>query len=439
MFRKIANTFGTRLLAAICNFLIAIVISQSVGDVGKGEQSLLLATITFILIFSDIVSGNSLVFLTPKHAFHKLVFPAALWSSVVGLFAIGFMLLFYGDLSPILALHTGLLAVLASLRAIPVEVLIGREKVRQANLLNLLQPVLILLTLLVGYFVMENYSIFSYIVALYVSYGLTWLLGLWMLRDEFRGFRIEPLAAYRQVVADLFKYGLLNQLGHFVQFFNLRMGYYLLDMYMDKGRVGIFSNAVSLSEAIWIISNSIALVQYARIANAQNERYSQKLTLSLAKLCFVVSLLAVLFLSVLPSSFYQLLFGPEFGELPGVIRILAPGVLMYSLFLIIGHYYSGIGKYQMNTYAALCGLFFTVTMGFLLIPRFDIYGAAATSTLAYSANAVFILICFLKSSQFGWRDMIVSREELRSYYIEFKDYIRNFFKDNSDTDKSSMP
>ena len=112
MFRKIANTFGTRLLAAVCNFLIAIVISQSVGDVGKGEQSLLLATITFILIFSDIVSGNSLVYLTPKHAFHKLVFPAALWSSLVGLFAIGFMLIFYRELPPMLALHTGLLAVM---------------------------------------------------------------------------------------------------------------------------------------------------------------------------------------------------------------------------------------------------------------------------------------------------------------------------------------
>ena len=63
MFRKIINTFGTRLLGAILNFLIAVVISQTVGDVGKGEQALLLMDITFVLIFSDIISGSSIVFL----------------------------------------------------------------------------------------------------------------------------------------------------------------------------------------------------------------------------------------------------------------------------------------------------------------------------------------------------------------------------------------
>ena len=88
MFRKIINTFGTRLLGAILNFLIAVVISQTVGDVGKGEQALLLMDITFVLIFSDIISGSSIVFLTPKHNFSKIILPAYLWSLLIGLFSI---------------------------------------------------------------------------------------------------------------------------------------------------------------------------------------------------------------------------------------------------------------------------------------------------------------------------------------------------------------
>ncbi|MCQ2284683.1 MAG: hypothetical protein MJZ57_07270, partial [Bacteroidales bacterium] len=104
MFKKIANTFGTRLLAAICNFLIAIVISQSVGDVGKGEQSLLLTTISFILIFSDIVSGNSLVYLTPKYSFSKILFPSYLWSIIIGGLSIGIVKIVYPSMALMLSL-----------------------------------------------------------------------------------------------------------------------------------------------------------------------------------------------------------------------------------------------------------------------------------------------------------------------------------------------
>ena len=53
-----------------------------------------------------------------------------------------------------------------------------------------------------------------------------------------------------------------------------------------------------------------------------------------------------------------------------LIRILAPGVLLYGIFLILGHYYSGSGRYFMNTIAALCGLVVTLGCGFTLIPRF---------------------------------------------------------------------
>ena len=55
MFKKIVNTFGTKITAAVINFLIAVLLSQTLGDTGKGTQALLLTTITFIIIFSDIV------------------------------------------------------------------------------------------------------------------------------------------------------------------------------------------------------------------------------------------------------------------------------------------------------------------------------------------------------------------------------------------------
>ncbi len=427
MFKKIINTFGTKFLGALLNFAIAAVISQAVGDVGKGEQSLLLTTITFILIFSDIVSGSSLVFLTPKHSFSKLILPTYIWSILIGLISACIVPIFYHALSLDFTINIGILSIFASLNAVNVTILIGKQRVKEANYLNLFQPIAILSALAICYFLCGMKNVNAYIIALYVAYGGSWLGGLLLLRKDFRKVILHSWKEYKPVVSDLFKFGILNQTGHFVQFFNLRLSYYLLASYIDPGTTGVFSIAVSLAEAIWIISRSIALVQYARIANSDDPVYSQRLTLDLTKICIAFSTAGMLVLALFPSSFYIWMFGPEFGGVPPLIRILAPGTLMYSVYMIMGHYYSGIGKYQMNTYSALCGLFFTFSLGFTLIPRFEIYGAAITTSCAYIANAAFLIVFFLKHSGLHLRDCLLSVSDIRNFYSMFKLYYKEKF------------
>ena len=420
MFKNILNTFGTKILAAVINFMIAVVLSQTIGDTGKGTQALLLSTITFILIFSDIVCGESIVFLTPHHKFKHLLVPSALWATFIAVimgFGIGW---FYPKLDSQLIVHVAILSLISSLSGINFRYLIGKEEIKKANYNTLLQPVLIIVVLIIYYIVLKRTDIYGYIIGLYAAYGGSFLLGVWMLRNEYAQLRLSEPINNKGVLKDLFKYGFLNQTGHFVQFFNLRLSYYLLDYYIDEGRVGVFSNAVSLAEAIWIISNSIALVQYARIANADDRAYAQRLTLNLGKICLAISALAVVVLVLLPSSFYAFVFGPQFSEVASILRWLAPGVLLYCIFLILGHYYSGIGRYQMNTYAALCGLVATFAFGFTLIPRYDVVGAALTSSLSYIVNAIFLLYFFIKESDFKWKDFILTRNEVKEYFAEIK-------------------
>ena len=425
MFNKILNTFGTKIAAALINLLIAVVISQTLGDMGKGTQSLLLTTITFILIFSEIVCGASIIYLAPRHDFSKLFVPSAIWSTLIAALMGCGILLFYPKIESSLIIHVAVLSLISCLSAFNSRILIGKEEIKKANYNTLLQPVLIIVVLIIYYIVLKRTDIYGYIIGLYAAYGGSFLLGVWMLRNEYAQLRLSEPINNKGVLKDLFKYGFLNQTGHFVQFFNLRLSYYLLDYYIDEGRVGVFSNAVSLAEAIWIISNSIALVQYARIANANDRAYAQRLTLNLGKICLAISALAVVVLVLLPSSFYAFVFGPQFSEVASILRWLAPGVLLYCIFLILGHYYSGIGRYQMNTYAALCGLVATFAFGFTLIPRYDVVGAALTSSLSYIVNAIFLLCFFIKESDFKWKDFILTRNEVKEYFKEIKEEFLN--------------
>ena len=420
MFKKILNTFGTKIVAAALNFLIAIIISQTLGDTGSGTQSLVVATIAFILIFSEIVCGASIIYLAPRHSFKKILVASVIWSALIAV-VMGFGIrLFYPKLEPDLVVHVAILSFISSLSNINFRFLVGKEEIQKANYNTLLQPVLLTLTLVLYHFILKREGIYGYLIGLYAAYGGTFLLGIWMLRSEYANLRHDKDKDYKPVLKDLFKYGFLNQTGHFVQFFNLRLSYYLLDSYIGRGQVGVFSRSVSLAESIWIISNSIALVQYARIANAEDRYYSQKLTLDLGKICLLVSAMAVVVLCLLPPQFYIFVFGKDFGEMAHLIRILAPGILFYCIFLILGHYYSGTGRYQMNTFAALCGLVVTFVCGFTLIPRYDITGAAITSAAAYTVNAIFLFIFFVKESNFKGRDFLLKKSEIQNYLAELK-------------------
>ena len=422
MFGKILNTFGTKIVVALLNLTIAIVISQVLGDSGKGVQSLVLTNISFILIFSEIVCGASLVFLTSRYSFSKLWLPSVLWALLIAALMGVVMVVVNMGLDTTLALHTAVLSFLSSFASINFRFLIGKEEVKKANYNTLLQPLVLVVTLLVYYLVLGRRDIYGYVIGLYLAYISSSVLGVCQLRQEYAALAFFPAGEYKETLKALFKYGFLNQTGHFVQFFNLRLSYYLLNAFVDAGNVGVYSNAVSLAESLWIISNSIALVQYARISNSMDKAYNQRLTLDLAKLCFAVALPAVVVLVLLPSSFYQFVFGSEFGLMATLIRILAPGVLLYSLFLILGHYYSGSGRYFMNTVAALCGLVATLVCGFTLIPRYAAQGAAITAAIAYSMNAVFLLVCFLKESHFRMRDFWLSPSEIKQYIREIKNH-----------------
>ena len=422
MFGKILNTFGTRIVVALFNLAIAVIISQVLGDSGKGVQSLILTNISFILIFSEIVCGASLVFLTSRYPFSKLWLPSVLWALLIAVLMGVVMFLFNMGLDITLALHTAVLSFISSFASINFRFLLGKEEVKKANYNTLLQPFVLVVTLLVYYLLLGNRDIYGYVLGLYLAYLSSAVLGVCQLRHEYAALTLAPFAEYREALKALFKYGFLNQTSHFVQFFNLRLSYYLLNAFVDVGHVGVYSNAVSLAESLWIISNSIALVQYARISNSTDKAYNQRLTLDLAKLCFAVALPAVVVLALLPASFYQFVFGPDFGLMATLIRILAPGVLLYSLFLILGHYYSGSGRYFMNTIAAMCGLAVTLVCGFTLIPRYAAQGAAVTAAIAYSMNAVFLLVCFLKESRFKMSDFVLTYAELKNYIAEIKNH-----------------
>lgn len=422
MFQKIINTLGTRVFSAVLNLLIAIFISQHLGAIGKGQQGLIIATITYILIFSNLVGGSTLVYLVPRYGYSRLLLPSYIWSLLMSL-AFYFVLHTTQIVEQPLILNICVLSIFISFISIHSNLLIGFEKVKTANLIWFLQPLMIIGFLLAFFLSGTSISIDTYFNALYFSLSILVILSFILLLKAKKIPVISKHLSTFKLIYELFRLGFLNQLAHIFQMLSFRMSYYWLGQVYSEAEVGIYSNGTSLIESVWLLSRSISMVQYSRIVNMDDKQEAQKLTLNLSKLSFVISFIIILPMIFLPSSFYEFIFGEGFGEVRLVIQALAPGVLFLNLNIIISHYFSGTGKYHLNSIASFAGLCIAIPLFSWLIPAYGLLGAGIASSISYLVTTMVILFFFKKEAGINLRDIRLTHYDL----LQLKKLYRNTF------------
>jgi O-antigen/teichoic acid export membrane protein len=199
-------------------------------------------------------------------------------------------------------------------------------------------------------------------------------------------------------VKEVSKYGFIAQLGNLIQYLNYRFSYYILNLYIGPADVGVYSVGIVMSEAIWIIAGSVALVQYSRIANVGDTPYAKELTVALSKLSFIITLFIVLIILLIPEGIITFIFGKDFSQVKNVIITLSIGISAFGFTIILSHYFSGIGKYHINTIASFLGLIITVFGNILFTPIYGYYGAGITASLSFITTSIFLIYCFKKYS-----------------------------------------
>ena len=422
MINKIFSTFSIKLVSAIFNLLIAVVVSRYLGTSGKGEQSLVLTTISFILIFENIAGGAVLVYLASRFKMWVLISLSYLWSFVVGI-VFYFILLQLDIIKSDYIVAVCLLSVINSFAANNANILLGKEKINNYNWINFIQPVFTLMSLLVFVGFIGGTSVVSYINSLYIAYFSALVLSLIMLLRLTDKKDSNINCKWKAAIKAMFAMGFYNQLSHITSLLNMRLSYYLLEKYQDSGTLGIYSNAVSLSEAIWMVSGSMAMVQYSKIANSEDKNYSRQLTVNMTKISLLLTIIILIPMLLLPSSFYSFVFGKDFTNINYIMICLAPGVVFYNFALLIGHYFSGNGEYFKNTIASVGGLFVTLILSFAAIPIWGYYGAALVSGFSYIVVSTVVILFFYNETKIGFMKMLPDKKDIKRYFSEIKNFI----------------
>jgi len=391
--QNIFKTFVSKVLILLINFAVLTLTTNYFGLEGRGLISIIMADLAIIVIFNNILAGNSVVYFMNKVGLSRLILPAVIWiilSTTIGAFVFSVL---HTQQSYFILLP---LTLITSFLALNLLIFIGKEKIQHFNVFSLLAPALLLIFSLCFVFLFKNRTVNGYLFSYFLSQAVVFFISLIIIRK----YLIKnEIGISTDIVKKAFSYGWKNELSYFIQFLNYRLSYFFILYYQDITSVGLFSVAIVVSESIWLMAKSITTVQYSKIVNLNNPNGAIELTKKSAKISFYATLAMLIVLAIIPSWVFGFVFGKDFSTIKQLLFLLMPGILSIAVSNVYGHYFAALNQMRVLIVKSTVGLVFTVLLSVILIPLWSLKGACIVTSVSYLSSSVYLFIAFYKTNK----------------------------------------
>jgi len=386
-------TIIAKFVILLANFVLVVFTTRMWGSEGRGEIALVLANISIITIFSNVFCGSTVAYHASRiqrETLLSLSFTGAIIISLSGASVFAFIFGF-GYFIPLF-----MIALLLSLANAVSSYWLGKNNIGNYNLLTLLNPIFILISLAILYFILKKTSINTIFNAYGIGLGfvvVTGITGLY-LNENFKTPEIKVAP-----IKNILTYGISNEFNYLIQFLNYRLSYYFIAKVLGLAQLGIFSIVVAISESVWIISRSMSAVHFSNVINSDDQLKNRSETVVFAKQSFLISLGLLVVAVLFPSSVYQLIFGNEFGDIKKYILYMIPGVAAIAVSNLYGHYFAGTGNLKILRDKSLAGLAASLILLPLLTKKYELTGVCISLNVSYLISSIYLYIKFRKEQK----------------------------------------
>jgi O-antigen/teichoic acid export membrane protein len=412
MFRDIIHTIGARYFVAFLNLLLIFLNGKVLGREGMGMIGLIYASANLAVIFNSILCGNTIIYFMNRYNLRYVFYPAYGWAFAGSALSCGAMFLLnmlpegYGP-------AVFVLAVLISLIMANSHMILGKDNVKGFNRAYILQGTLMFLTLPYIYFVADLKHVNGYLAGLFTVNLIAYAYSLFLLIPHL--WKRETVAAgtsFFKALKEMVLYGIWSGTDNLAEGLATRLNYFLLKSAGGYGSVGLLDSGTKMSESVWHISTSVCYIEYNSVSKTTDRKEQKRVTLQLFKVtcCALVAVMAVIV--CVPEWIYtRYLLTPEFAGIRKVIGALSFGIVALGSNRVLSHYFIGSGNIRYSTFCSVFGLAVLLIAGFVLIPLFGVFGAALTSSIAYTVMLLFSLIVFMRKTGTLPYELIPSKED----------------------------
>ena len=210
-------------------------------------------------------------------------------------------------------------------------------------------------------------------------------------------------------------FGLKTHLSRFMDLASYRGDVWLLGILAGPYEVGLYSIAITLAEALFYVSGTIAIVQRPHLVRAM-PRQAAEFAARIFRRALILSAAVGSALFIAAPTLCVVLFGSSFRDAGDILRILAlaaVGALAVQLFscLVIAQ-----RRPLMASVGSAVTLFVTVSLIVILAPTFGGEGAAVAKTAAFLAGGTTMTVIFLRLFRPDRHALIPHRDDLAWYW-----------------------
>jgi len=401
---------GTVLNAAV-SFTIAVLLARALGPEGRGVTSLYQSAVNVGFMVLSLGSGAAAVYfvarrdLTPRQSL-EVGFSLTVVAAVVSALGVLIAYLLFDDRLAGAGVPYWLaaLAVPAAVQFRSVEaVLQAQGRFAAFNAMGLSLG----LTALTGLAAIEltsGLTVSRAVVVWSFAFVPPTLLGYVLAGVQAWPRRPAGPRLLRQVAS----FGMQGQVSNIVQLLNYRLDSYLVLILVGATGVGLYSIGVQLSEGLWFIANSVSLVLLTSLT-ASDEAYGARATPLVCRGTLLISTLVAVAAGAVAPFIIPAVFGEAYRGAVMPFVLLLPGAVALAGTKVLASYVFSRGKPLVNGAIALAALAVAVSVDLVLIPVWEVEGAAVGATLGYVISLMLTAIAYRRLSGGSLVEALVPR------------------------------
>ncbi len=374
-------------------------VARHLGPGSKGTVTLLVTAMTFFLFISNILGGQTLIYLVPRNNLNSLVKPAYLFSILIAI--VGYLVLLVTNIIPSHFIEIICLSgLLASITHIHQSILFGKQKIKKANVISVIPVAIQTAGILLCFYVLHYNNVNAFALSLLGSYAFTTVFSFFWVQKDFSVFPLFKNDLNAELIKSFYS-GVQFQLIEILQLVNFRLYFFILGAQQGLVSLGVYSVGISILEAVWIIPRSISTVHYVSISNTEEIKKESVRTIQLLKTSLLITGMILILISLVPAQVYAFVFGKSFEGITHSIRFLFPGIWVYNFVLVISSFYLGTGRYKPLIVTHLAGVVTLIIASLLLIPQYYMSGAGLAATVSFIVAALVSIYFFRKDMKAG--------------------------------------
>ena len=418
--RDSAGVFGAQMLATGLGVGTSVITARMLGPHDRGLYQLLtLLPITLSNFVKLGIPQANVYFMRRRGASGSDVASHSLWLAfglggglaLACYLARGWLLAhFLKGAPPITVIPVLVLLPFVLLQGFFSAVLQAEERFREYNFQQVAPTVLGLVGMAIALVWLRTGLAGAIVIQTLVVVGVTVWLAL-------RVHRTAPLRlTWRPELArDMMTFGSKSYLQTLASTLHFRIDQYMIGFLLDPVQVGFYAVATNLALLLLRISDATGTVLYPRLA-AAGERDAHAQTSAVCRHTLFITVLVALGSELFGGLAIRLLFGERYAAAVLPMRLMLPGIVMISLYLILTRNFTSRNRQEVNIVAAGAALAINVGLNWVLIPRWGIAGAAVSTAVSYSTAALILLVVFARESGYGIaKTLFIGRADLDGY------------------------